>query len=120
MPNIQVSSTKIDLLKGSTIEQDNCREITKISGNYYLQICFANDEIQHYLILRLINNDKIQLNKPCKQAGIHSGSVISYYYYLPTIHGNTGIVCMVIQEESYQFFAIVQRVHYIVFANSEK
>ena len=33
--------------------------MTKISGNYYLQIRFANDEIQHYLILKLINDDKI-------------------------------------------------------------
>ena len=43
------------------------KERNKISGNYYLSVFFyiVNDEIQYYLIVRLISVDKV-VNKPCQ------------------------------------------------------
>ena len=39
----------------------NAMESNKISGNYYLTelVYIVNDEIQYYLIVRLISGDKI-------------------------------------------------------------
>ena len=71
--NMQV--LKFCLPKESVSEQLDSRYIdtgqkkegNKISGNYYLTVLvyIVNDEIQYYLIVRLISGDKI-VNKPCQ------------------------------------------------------
>ena len=71
-PNMQV--LKFCLPKESISEQLDSGYIdtgqkkeSKISGNYYLRVLvyIVNDEIQYYLIVRLISGDKI-VNKPCQ------------------------------------------------------
>ena len=49
------------------IDTGQKKESNKISGNYYLTVLvyIVNDEIQYYLIVRLISGDKI-VNKPCQ------------------------------------------------------